>query len=130
MHVYVYVWEPMFSLTTEPLDGCIRNFVGVKCSWPRKCFKVFRPIYPGVDPWQGKNMSRGRGGSPSTKNFYFRPQGYNDLEACGEKCVIFGSVWKSNFDVILKEGGTLMHVHVTHSQPLLQNHLMDVYETW
>ena len=32
-------------------------------------------------------------------------------------------------------GGTLMHVHIreygnTHSQPLLQNRLMDVYETW
>ena len=32
-------------------------------------------------------------------------------------------------------GGALMHVHVyicigTHSQPLLQNCLMDVYEAW
>ena len=30
-------------------------------------------------------------------------------------------------------GDALMHVHVreqTHNQPLLQNRLMDVYETW
>ena len=31
----------------------------------------------------------------------------------------------------MKEGGALMHVYVLeHSQPLLQNRLMDVYETW
>ena len=31
-----------------------------------------------------------------------------------------------------KGGGALMHVYVweTHSQPLLQNCLIDVYETW
>ena len=32
-----------------------------------------------------------------------------------------------------KKGGALMHVYVcmeTHSQPLLQNRLMVVYETW
>ena len=30
-----------------------------------------------------------------------------------------------------KGGGGLMHVYVwEQSQPLLQNHLMDVYETW
>ena len=29
-------------------------------------------------------------------------------------------------------GGALIHVYVweTHNQPLLQNYLMDVYETW
>ena len=30
-------------------------------------------------------------------------------------------------------GGALMHVYVyigTHNQPFLQNHLIDVYETW
>ena len=30
-----------------------------------------------------------------------------------------------------KGGGALMHVYVwEHSQPLLQNRLIDVYETW
>ena len=30
-----------------------------------------------------------------------------------------------------KSGGALMYVYVLeHSQPLLQNRLMDVYETW
>ena len=32
-----------------------------------------------------------------------------------------------------KGGGALMHVYVyikTHNQPFLQNHFMDVYETW
>ena len=33
--MHVYVWEHIviaFTGTTEPLDGCLRNLVGIECS--------------------------------------------------------------------------------------------------
>ena len=85
------------ALTTEPRDGCLRKLVRMKSSWPHTCFKVFRPYMPG----QGKNMSRKGGGVPS-KKFFLQTQGYNDLEAFGEKCCYFWSRSKVKF---LNEGG-------------------------
>ena len=34
------------AFTTELLDGCLKNLVGMKYSWPRTCIKVFRPDPP------------------------------------------------------------------------------------
>ena len=34
------------AFTTEPLNGCLRNLVGMKCSWPCTCIKMFRPYPP------------------------------------------------------------------------------------
>ena len=46
----------------------------------------------------------GHRGSPSSRNFFFRPEGYsdkrmdsNDQEACGKKCCYFWFIPKSNF---------------------------------
>ena len=47
--VHVYEWEHIVSaFTTEPLDGCLRNLVGMKCSWSLTSVVVFRP-----DPSRG-----------------------------------------------------------------------------
>ena len=50
------------------------------------------------------------------------------------KCFMNFNEFSMYFTIYLREkgGGALMHVICmgTHSQPLLQNHLMDVYETW
>ena len=63
--MHVYVWE---HITTELLNGCLRNLVGMKCSWPGTCIKMFWP--------RGRSGARG-GGSPFSKNF-FRPEGYSN----------------------------------------------------
>ena len=42
---------------------------------PLQVLLFFGQIRPGADPGRGKNKSRG---SPSSKNFFFRPEGYND----------------------------------------------------
>ena len=42
---------------------------------PYKCCLFFSQIRPGVDPGRGKNRSRG---SPSLRNFFFRPEGYSN----------------------------------------------------
>ena len=34
------------AFTTEPLNGCLRNLVGMKWSWPRTCIKMFWPYLP------------------------------------------------------------------------------------
>ena len=45
--MHVYVWEHIvIAFTTESLDGCFRNLVGMKCSWPRTCIEVFQPYPP------------------------------------------------------------------------------------
>ena len=51
MHVYV-LENVVIAFTTEPLDGYLRNLVGMKCSWPRICIEVFQP----VDPGQGEML--------------------------------------------------------------------------
>ena len=40
--MYKIVWEHIVSLTTEPLNGCLRNFVGMKYSWSLTSVVVFR----------------------------------------------------------------------------------------
>ena len=36
----------MVSLYYRTLDGCIWDLVGIECSWPRTCIKVFPPYPP------------------------------------------------------------------------------------
>ena len=45
--MHVYVWEHI-AFTTELLNGCLRNLVGIKCSWSLTSVVVFRP-----DPSRG-----------------------------------------------------------------------------
>ena len=68
----------LFTFSTsspEPLDGFWWNFVGMKYSWSLTSVVVFRPDPPGANPGRGQNRSRG---SPSSRNFFFRPEGYSD----------------------------------------------------
>ena len=47
--MHVYVREHIQSaFTTEPLNGCLRNLVGMKCSWSLTSVVVFWP-----DPSRG-----------------------------------------------------------------------------
>ena len=43
--MYMY-GNTLSAFTTEPLNGCLQNLAGMKCSWPRTCIKVFRPYPP------------------------------------------------------------------------------------
>ena len=57
MHVYA-----------EPLNGCLRNLVGMKCSWPGTCIKMFWPYLPRGRSRARQNRSRtGGGGVPFFK---------------------------------------------------------------
>ena len=76
--MHVYEWEHIVSLTTEPLNGCLQNLVEMKCSWSLTSVIVFGQIRTGADPGRGQNRSRGGGGSPSSTNFFFRLEGYNN----------------------------------------------------
>ena len=60
---------------TEPIDGYLRNLVGMKCSWSLTSVVVFPPDPSGADPGWGKYRSRG---SPSSTNFFFRLEGYSN----------------------------------------------------
>ena len=62
--------------TTEPLNGCLRNFVGMKCSLSLTSVVVFsaRSVQGRI---QGGAKSRSWG-SPSSTNFFFRLEGYSD----------------------------------------------------
>ena len=51
--MYMY-WNTESAFTTELLNGCLRNLVGMKCSWPGTCIKVFWPYLPRADPGRGK----------------------------------------------------------------------------
>ena len=44
--MHVYVWEHIAAFTTVPLDGCLRNLVGMKCSWSLTSVVVFQPDPP------------------------------------------------------------------------------------
>ena len=44
--MHVYVWEHIDAFTTVPLDGCLRNLVGMKCSWSLTSVVVFQPDPP------------------------------------------------------------------------------------
>ena len=68
----------LFTFSTsspEPLDGFWWNLVGMKYSWSLTSVVVFRPDPPGADPGPGPKLVTG---SPSLRNFFFRPEGYSD----------------------------------------------------
>ena len=44
--MHVYVWEHIAAFTTVPLDGCLGNLVGMKCSWSLTSVVVFQPDPP------------------------------------------------------------------------------------
>ena len=46
--MHVYVWEHSQPLLQIRLMDVLRNLVGMKCSWPRICNKIFRPYPPRV----------------------------------------------------------------------------------
>ena len=55
------------AFTTESLnDGCLRNLVGMKCSWPSTCIKMFWPYLPRGRSRARQNRSPG-GGVPFFK---------------------------------------------------------------
>ena len=92
--MYMMYGKPAF--TTELLNGCLRNLVGMKSSWPGTCIKMFWPYLPGAVPGRGKI---GHGGSPSLKTSSSDRKATttnrihsNDLEACVMKCCCFGSI--------------------------------------
>ena len=59
----------------KPLDGFWWNLVGMKYSWFFTSVVVFRPDPPRGGSRAGQNRSRG---SPSSRNFFFRPECYSD----------------------------------------------------
>ena len=74
--MHVYVWEHIAAFTTVPLNGRLRNLVGVKCSWSLTSVVVFQP-----DPPQGRipgGAKIGHAGSPFSTNFFFRLEGYSN----------------------------------------------------
>ena len=92
MHVHVYRMgthsQPLLVNTTEPLNGCLRNLVGMKCSWPGTCIKMFWPYLP-----RGRSrarQNRSPGGGPllqKTSSSDLKATATNrihssDLEAC------------------------------------------------
>ena len=47
LHLCMYMYRNTQSaFTTELLDECLQNLVGMKISWPRTCVKGFRPDQP------------------------------------------------------------------------------------
>ena len=54
MPVYV-----LSAFTTEPLNWCLRNFIGMKYSWSAHALRCFDHIFPRADLGQGKNRSWG-----------------------------------------------------------------------
>ena len=80
------------AFSTEPLNGCLRNLVGMNCSWPRTCIKMFRPYPPGGGS-RVKQKKLGMGGpllqktsSSDRKATATNRMHSNDLEACEMKC--------------------------------------------
>ena len=78
------------------LNGCLRNLVGMECSWPGTCIKVcFGHICPGADPVRGKIGHGGRGpllrkaSSSDWKATATNRIHSIDLEACVMKCCCF-----------------------------------------
>ena len=53
MHYCMYMYGNTYSaFSTEPLNGCLRNLVGMKCSWSLTSVVFFRP-----DPSWGGSMA-------------------------------------------------------------------------
>ena len=51
------------------------TWYGWSTQGPLQVLLFFGQIRPGADPGRGKNRS---GGSPSSGNFFFRPEGYSN----------------------------------------------------
>ena len=76
------------AFTTEPLNGYLRNLVGMKYSWSLTNVVVFRSDPPGADPGRGQNRSRGpllQETSSDRKATATNQMHSSDLEACGKK---------------------------------------------
>ena len=94
--MHMYVWEHTVSFTTEPLDGCLRNLIGMKFSWPCTCIKMFRPYPPRGGSRVRHKLVKGAGGSllQKTSSSDWKATATNrmhnnDLEACEMKCCCF-----------------------------------------
>ena len=91
--MYMY-GDTKSAFPSEPLDGYLRNLLGMKCSWSLTIVVVFRP-----DPSRGGSRAGQKyvtGGpflqqtSPSDwKTTAINRMHSNDLEACGMKCCYF-----------------------------------------
>ena len=53
------------------------TWLGWSTNGPLQVLLFFGQIPPGADPGRGQNWSRG---SPSSRNLFFRPEGYSDKE--------------------------------------------------
>ena len=77
--MHVYVWEHSQPLLQNRVMDVYETLVGMKCSWPGTCIKMFWPYLPRADPGRGKiGHGQGGGGSPSSKNFFFKLEGYSN----------------------------------------------------
>ena len=75
-HSVSSVVRKLFTFSTsspEPLDGFWWHLVGMKYSRSLTSVVVIRPD----PPLQGRGKNRSRG-SPSLRNFFFRPEGYSN----------------------------------------------------
>ena len=100
------------AFTTEPLNGCLRNLVGMKCSWPGTCIKMFWPYLPRGGSRVRPNRSQGGPllqKTSSTKATATNRIHSNDLVACVMKCCCF---W---FQAQIQGGAK-----IGHRGPLLQ----------
>ena len=91
--MYMY-GNTLSAFTTEPLNGCLRNLVGMKCSWPRTCIKVYQPDPPRGGSRAGQKLVTGgpllqETSSSDRKTTATNKMDSNDLEACGKKCCYF-----------------------------------------
>ena len=50
MHVLIFCMGTQSAFTTEPLNRCLRNLVGMKYLWPAHALSCFGHIRPGADP--------------------------------------------------------------------------------
>ena len=80
------------AFTTESLNGCLWNLVGMKYSWPCTCIKMFRPYPPrGGSRVKQKLVTWGGGpllqktSSSDWKATATNQMHSNDLEACEMK---------------------------------------------
>ena len=94
--MHVYVWEHIvIAFTTEPLDGCLRNLVGMKCSLPALGLSVTAISTQGRIKGRGSLLKKtsfsGRKATVTNRMYS------NYLEACGMKCcyIWFHSIFLS-----------------------------------
>ena len=96
--MHVYVMEHIASLYYRTAKWMFtRNLVGIKCSWPSTCIKMFWPYLPRGRSRARQNRSPGGGGVPllqKTSSSDLKATATNrihssDLEACVMKCCCF-----------------------------------------